>query len=152
MTQHHNSMPPQQPEQTMTADSTENITPTDDIPPAVIEKSRLVVVFTLYALLCTYTAYGLWQIPDGNIAALGFLWILKMVPLLIFTPGLRRRHLRTFGWLSFVVLLYFVVSVQTAFVEQTRVYGIVVTLELSVLFCALVIYIRSYREFYKTSL
>ncbi|MES3008191.1 MAG: DUF2069 domain-containing protein [Pseudomonadota bacterium] len=136
----------------MTSDFAHNTDPTISTPPAVIEKSRLVVVFTFYALLCTYTAYGLWQVPDGNIAALGFLWILKMVPLLIFTPGMRRRHLRTFAWLSFVVLLYFVVSVQTAFVEQTRVYGIVVTLLLSVLFCALVVYIRSYREFYKTSL
>lgn len=136
----------------MTSDFTNNITPTLDTPPSIIEKSRLVVVFSFYALLCTYTAYGLWQIPDGNIAALGFLWILKMVPLLIFTPGLRRRHLRTFAWLSFVVLLYFVVSVQTAFVEQTRLYGIIVTLQLSVLFCALVIYIRNYRGFYKTSL
>ncbi len=136
----------------MTSDSTSNTPSIEDTPPAMIEKSRRVVVFTFYALLCTYTAYGLWQVPDGNIPALGFLWILKMVPLLIFAPGLRRQHLRTFAWLSFVVLLYFVVSVQTAFVEQTRLYGIVVTLELSVLFCALVVYIRSYRGFYKTSL
>lgn len=136
----------------MASDFTSNITSIEDTPPAMIEKSRRVVVFTYYALLCTYTAYGLWQVPDGNIPALGFLWILKMVPLLIFAPGLRRQHLRTFAWLSFVVLLYFVVSVQTAFVEQTRLYGIVVTLELSVLFCALVVFIRSYRGFYKTSL
>ncbi len=136
----------------MTSDFANNTATADDTPPAIIEKSRRVVVFTFYALLCTYTAYGRWQVPDGNIPALGFLWILKMVPLLIFAPGLRRRHLRTFAWLSFVVLLYFVVSVQTALVEQTRLYGIVVTLELSVLFCALVVYIRSFRGFYKTSL
>ncbi len=44
----------------MTADLTNNIPTTDDTPPAIIEKSRRMVVFMFYALLCTYTAYGLW--------------------------------------------------------------------------------------------
>ena len=136
----------------MTSDSTSNNNSADLTPPAIIEQSRLAVVFTFYTLLCTYTIYGLWQVPGGNIPALGFLWILKMAPLLIFAPGLRQRHLRTFAWLSFVVLLYFVVSVQIAFVEDTRLYGIFITLLLSVLFCALVVSIRNFRNFYKTPL
>jgi len=73
------------------------------------------------------------------------------VPLAIFVPGLRARKLRTYAWLSFVSLLYFVQSVQTAFTVEDRAYGIVVTLIISCLFCALVVYIRSYRGHYKVS-
>lgn len=120
--------------------------------PALIEQSRNAVILTYCVLLLTYTLYSLWQIPGGNVTAIIFLWLLKVVPLLIFMPGLRKRHLRTHAWLSFVVLLYFVVGVQTAFVEETRVYGIVVTVLLSALFCALVTYIRTFRGYYKTSL
>lgn len=120
--------------------------------PAMIDKSRIAVLLSYYALLGVYTLNSLWLIPGGNVTAIVFLWLLKVVPLLIFLPGLRRKHLRTYAWLSFVVLLYFVVGVQTAFVEQTRIYGIVITLLMSLLFCALVVYIRAYRSFYKTSL
>ncbi len=122
-------------------------------PPTAIENSRVATNISFYALLATLTLYSLWQIPNGgNITAVAVLWVIKMVPLLIFIPGLRKRHLRTYAWLSFVVLLYFIWGVQTAFIEQARIYGIIVTVLLSILFCALVVYIRAYRNFYKTSL
>ncbi|MDP1931202.1 MAG: DUF2069 domain-containing protein [Gammaproteobacteria bacterium] len=122
--------------------------------PALIEQSRKAVILSYCALLLTFTFNGLWQIVNGEITivAIIFLWLLKVLPILIFLPGLRQKHLRTHAWLSFVVLLYFIVGVQTAFVEETRVYGIIITLLLSILFCALVIYIRGFRNFYKTSL
>lgn len=110
-------------------------------------------MITFYALLTLFTAYGVMQfIQTGNLPAVIFLWTIKMLPLMIFIPGLHKRHLRTYAWLSFVTLLYFVIGVQTAFVETTRIYGIIVTLAFSVLFCALILYIRSFRNFYKVSL
>lgn len=128
--------------------NSENVTP-----PAMIEHSRIATNISFYTLLATMTLYSLWQIPNGgNITAVAVLWVLKMVPLLIFIPGLRKRHLRTYAWLSFVVLLYFILGVQTAFIEQTRIYGIIITVLLSMLFCALVLYIRAYRNFYKIPL
>lgn len=39
------------------------------------------------------------------------LWLVQMVPLLIFLPGLIKHHYRTYSWLCFVLLFYF-----TAFV------------------------------------
>jgi uncharacterized membrane protein len=121
-------------------------------PPALIESSHRAVIFCYSALLAVFTFYGIWQIPEGNITAIIVLWLIKSLPLLIFAPGLRARKLRTYAWLSFVVLLYFVQGVQTAFTEDARLYGIVISLLLSLLFCALVVYIRSYRGFYKTPL
>ena len=50
------------------------------------------------------------------------------------------------------MLLYFVQAVQTAFTQDARIYGIAVSILLSLLFCALVVYIRTYRGYYKTPL
>lgn len=121
--------------------------------PSIIEQSRRAVLWTYSALLGVLTLYSLLQIAGGgNITAILVLLIIKTVPLLIFIPGLRSRRLRTYAWLSFVVLLYFVQSVQTAFIADARLYGVILTVLLTVLFCALVIHIRSYRNYYKTSL
>ncbi len=128
------------------------MTSAPDTPPAVIATAYRAVVALYSALLATFVLYAFWQIPGGNLTAIVVLLLIKSLPLLIFVRGLRARSLRTCAWLSFAVLLYFIQGVQTAFTEQARVYGIIVTLELSALFCALVVYIRSYRSFYKTSL
>ncbi len=121
-------------------------------PPALIDLSHRAVVYLYAALLLTFTAYGFTQIPNGNLTAIIVLWLIKVLPLLIFLPGLLRRKLRTYAWLSFVVLLYFIQGVQTAFTEDARLYGIIVSGLLSLLFCALVIYIRAFRGYYKTPL
>ena len=120
--------------------------------PALIEQSRRAVMITYFTLLIVFTVYSLWQLPASNLPSIIFLWLMRSVPLLIFLPGLLKRHLRTFAWLSFVVLLYFVQSVQTAFTQDGRLYGLIVTGLLCVLFCAVVVYIRAYRDFYKTPL
>lgn len=125
---------------------------TQDTPPALIASSHRAVVICYSALLLIFTLYALWQIPGGNVTAIVVLWLIKALPLLIFVPGLRARKLRTYAWLSFVSLLYFVQSVQTAFTQDGRLYGIVVSVLLALLFCALVVYIRTFRSYYKMPL
>lgn len=125
---------------------------TQDAPPALIENSHRAVVMCYSALLIIFTLFGLWQIPGGNVTAIVVLWLIKSLPLLIFVPGLRARKLRTYAWLSFVVLLYFIQAVQTAFTEDARVYGVALSILLALLFCALVVYIRAFRDYYKAPL
>lgn len=120
--------------------------------PAIIAQSHRAVIGSYAALLAVFTLYGLWQLMTGdNAVAVVVLWLIKTLPLAIFIPGLRARKLRTFAWLSFVSLLYFIQSVQTAFTVDARAYGILVTLIIACLFCALVVYIRSFRGHYKVS-
>lgn len=120
--------------------------------PAIIARAHRAVIYSYSALLAIFALYGVWQLATGgNAVAIIVLWLIKTLPLAIFIPGLRVRKLRTYAWLSFVSLLYFVQSVQTAFTVDARAYGILVTLVISVLFCALVVYIRSYRGHYKVS-
>ncbi|MEY3668299.1 MAG: hypothetical protein RL572_1839 [Pseudomonadota bacterium] len=121
-------------------------------PPRLIEESHRAVVYSYGSLLAVFVLYSLWQIINGgNAVAVLVLLIIKTLPLVIFIPGLRVRRLRTYAWLSFVSLLYFIQSVQTAFTQDARLYGIVCTLIIATLFCALVVHIRSYRGFYKVS-
>jgi uncharacterized membrane protein len=129
-----------------------DLTSAQPTPPRVIEQSHRAVIYSYGSLLVVFALYALWQISnDGNAVAVLVLLLIKTLPLAIFIPGLRVRRLRTYAWLSFVSLLYFIQSVQTAFTQDARPYGIICTLIIATLFCALVVYIRSYRGFYKVS-
>ena len=132
--------------------TTEELSSANSPEPAIIATSHRAVIFSYTALLAVFALYGVWQLFNGgNAVAIVVLWLIKTVPLAIFIPGLRVRKLRTYAWLSFVSLLYFVQSVQTAFTVDARAYGVLVTLLVATLFCALVVYIRSYRGHYKVS-
>ena len=47
-------------------------------------------------------------------------WGLWFLPLLVLVPGLLRDRLRSYAWLCFVALLYFVAAVQRLFAEPGR--------------------------------
>lgn len=66
----------------------------------------------LYAVLLV--SFCIWQIllPDGPRY---FLWLVQMVPLLIFVPGLLRDNPRVYIGLCFVLLLYFIKAVEGLF-------------------------------------
>ena len=70
------------------------------------------------------------------------LWVLRLLPLILFMPGVGRDNLRSVVWLSFVLLFYFVSAVETVFAQPndpTAVTGIV---SVVLLFCIAVLYIR----------
>jgi uncharacterized membrane protein len=64
--------------------------------------ARALVLATYSGLLLMFTLLTLFK-AEPNWP----LWIVQVVPLLIFAPGLKRGYHRTYSWLCFVVLLYF---------------------------------------------
>lgn len=111
--------------------------------PAVVTRSRKAVLAFYFGLLGLFTADAILTLFRG--APLGvavFLWLFRLLPLLIFLPGLRRNTLRTYAWLSFVVLMYFTHAVVTAFVPGELFYGLIYSFLCVGLFCALLVYIR----------
>ena len=80
------------------------------------QSSSLVIArnltFALYGLILI--AFCVWQIsrPDGPRY---FAWIVQLVPLLIFLPGLLRNNPRAYIGLCFVLLLYFIKAVEGVF-------------------------------------
>lgn len=111
--------------------------------PAVVTQSRKAVLAFYFGILGLFTADAILTLFRG--APLGvaiFLWLFRLLPFLIFLPGLRRNNLRTYAWLSFVVLMFFTHAVVTAFVPGELFYGLIYSFLCVGLFCALLMYIR----------
>jgi len=111
--------------------------------PAVVTQSRKAVFVFYFGILGLFTADAILTLFRG--APLGvaiFLWLFRLLPFLIFLPGLRRNNLRTYAWLSFVVLMFFTHAVVTAFVPGELFYGLIYSFLCVGLFCALLVYIR----------
>ncbi|MFD2229132.1 DUF2069 domain-containing protein [Alkalimarinus sediminis] len=92
----------------------------------------LLSYFLLLALMVVSTALS--TLPPE--ASRGFMLAVKVVPLLIFLPGLLKGNLRAHIWLCFVVLFYFTRSVVDAFLTEGAILEAVITTTTVVVFVA----------------
>jgi uncharacterized membrane protein len=98
--------------------------------------------------------YGLWLVLFFNSLTLTtglsvttfVIWAFAVFPLALFTPFLHRAGIRAYAWLSFVVLMYFVHGVLTAFTPGKLLVGILETACCCLLFATLIALIRKYRQ------
>jgi uncharacterized membrane protein len=72
----------------------------------------------------------------------GFIWALKLLPLLMFLPGMLRDNLRSYIWLCFICLGYFLVLVQRVFAQPDSLSVISGLVAVVVLFIAAMLYVR----------
>jgi len=70
------------------------------------------------------------------------IWAGKLLPLLIFLPGMYRDNLRSYIWLCFVCLLYFIAQVERLFAQPGSALAITGTVAVVVLFIAAMLYVR----------
>ena len=70
--------------------------------------------------------------PNARLSLL----LLQSIPLLLFIPGMWIKHYRTFSWLCFVVLFYFIVAVTQVMSPMADSYGWVNLIASVVLFNA----------------
>ena len=73
------------------------------------------------------------------------IWAIAVFPLALFAPFLHGTRIRPFAWLSFVVLMYFVHGVLTAFTPGRLLVGLLEILFCVLLFSAVIVLIRRYR-------
>lgn len=119
--------------------------------PASIELLRKSLLAAFYALLGYFVVSAVLVFGDFRPASL-VIWIIQVTPLLIFARGLHRANLRTYGWMSFVILLYFMHGVLIAF-EPSRLWlGLVEVTLCTVIFVLLILFIRQYRDHYQVPL
>ena len=91
----------------------------------------------------TYTTLLLQQSVDAwQSGAPWFIWLLKLLPLLVFLPGMLRDNLRSFIWVCFVCCGYFLVLVQRAFAQPDSPLVISGLVTVVVLFVAAMLYVR----------
>lgn len=62
------------------------------------------VTHSSYALFLVILSWLNFQSPENGVK----LWLVKMIPLLIFIPGFIQRKYRTYSWLCFAILPYFI--------------------------------------------
>ena len=71
-----------------------------------------------------------------------FIWVLKVMPLLIFLPGMRKDNLRSYIWLCFVCLGYFMLLVQRIFAQPDSMLVVSGLVAVVLLFTAAMMYVR----------
>jgi len=70
------------------------------------------------------------------------IWVGKLLPLLLFLPGMLRDRLRSFIWLCFVSLLYFITLVERLFATPQALLPWLGMVAVVTLFCSAMFYVR----------
>ena len=109
-----------------------------------LDNCRSLVLTGYYGLILTLFFNSLAMTTGLTITTL-VIWLIQTAPLLIFLPGLHRSRMRSYAWLSFVVLMYFIHGVLAAFTPGKLIVGLFETAFCCLLFVALILFIRANR-------
>ena len=103
---------------------------------SLADKTRL-LCWASYAVLLVQQVLEVWlgQAP-------WIIWVAVVLPLLIFLPGMLQDNLRSFIWLCFVCLLYFMRLVVSLFENPSDVLAIIGMVAVVLLFCSGMMYVR----------
>lgn len=98
------------------------------------------------AHLLVWTAWGLLvaqQVVDAWLRqAPWIVWLVYLLPLLIFLPGMLRDRLRSYIWLCFVSLLYFMRLVVSLFATPESALAVTGLASVVMLFIGAMMYVR----------
>ena len=97
----------------------------------------LTLLFSTYASAPDDIESGLLYVLSG----LG-IWLFKILPLLLFVPGLIKRKHSTSAWLSYMSMLYFVLGVLLAFTPGAALWGWLLTVSSFLMFLSSMLYTR----------
>jgi uncharacterized membrane protein len=107
---------------------------------SLARRTRYFVLSSYFGLLMVFTLNTLvW--PSCNKHPNTVIWLIHMLPVLLFLSGVLKRNVRTHVWLSFISLGYFLAAVPTVFVCHS-VLPILETLLIVQLFTSAMLYVR----------
>lgn len=95
-----------------------------------------------YALLLLSISVQCLLIPGENRQPSVVVWLIQLLPLLAFLPGIIKDNLRAYIWLTFVIQLYFIVEVVNVFNDKIAWLDAVNLLSIVLLFFAATFYTR----------
>jgi uncharacterized membrane protein len=101
-----------------------------------VQLSRIITWASLMALLLLQMLDSALQQPPPLI------WVMRVLPLVIFVPGMRRDNLRSYIWVCFVCLLYFITLVERLFADPADLVSIMAMVSVATLFVASMLYVR----------
>lgn len=70
------------------------------------------------------------------------IWVVRVMPLLIFVPGMLKDNLRSYIWACFVCLLYFISLVERLFADPDSGIAILAMVSVVGLFVSAMLYVR----------
>lgn len=94
----------------------------------------------VWALLLIYGAQLVWDV--ARFAAPWPMWVLRLLPLVLFVSSIARDNLRAVVWLCFVLLFYFISAVELVFAtpdDPVAIWGVTAVV---LLFVVAALYIR----------
>lgn len=112
---------------------------------------RNVILLCYYALFIPF-AYNAWLVTQSINLAMLVIWLVQIAPLLIFIRGLHGNRIRTHAWLCFVCLMYFIHGVTVLLTEGRLMQGAIETVLCTILFVALMLFIKLFRQQYGVSI
>jgi uncharacterized membrane protein len=119
--------------------------------PKNIRQTQLALLLSYYALLFYFLVSAFMVFGELRVASI-VIWLIQAAPLAIFVRGLHRAHLRTYAWVCFVILLYFMHGVLIAFEPQRFWFGLIEVVLCTLIFFLLIVFIRLYRTHYQVPL
>jgi uncharacterized membrane protein len=109
--------------------------------PAVARSSRSGRLFLLVCLTWVLL-FGMQGLDALQRGVPWVIWAGKLLPLLLFVPGMLRDRLRSFIWLCFVVLLYFITLVERLFAQPESTLASVGMVAVVGLFVSAMLYVK----------
>jgi uncharacterized membrane protein len=109
--------------------------------PAVTRSSRSSRLFLLVCLTWVLL-FGVQCVDALQRGVPWVIWAGKLLPLLLFVPGMLRDRLRSFIWLCFVVLLYFITLVERLFAQPDSALASVGMVAVVGLFVSAMLYVK----------
>lgn len=105
---------------------------------------RLARALTLSGFLALLLLLAIWYllIADLHGARPWVIFAVQAVPLLLLAPGILLGNARVHAWLCYVINLYFIQGVVTAFEPARLAFGLLETALSVVVFCAALLYTR----------
>jgi uncharacterized membrane protein len=119
--------------------------------PQNLQQLKLASLVCYYGLMFSFLISTFFVFDEFRLSS-AFIWLLQILPLLIFARGLHQGRLRSYAWMSFVVLLYFIQGVLTAYDAERMWLGLLSVFFCVFLFLFLILYIRQYRNHYQVPL
>lgn len=102
--------------------------------------TRQISLLSYVALLAVFTL-GTLVYPSCNRSPNTVIWVVHVLPLLVFLPGMLKQNVRSYVWMTFLLLGYFMMSVSTVFACPSTLMLLEVGL-IVVLFIAAMMYVR----------
>jgi len=117
------------------------------VPPSV-NRARQATLISYFGLFGLFTGKMIVNMFSGMPVAVAiFFWLFAALPLSIFIPGLRKNNLRSYAWLCFLILMYFMHAVEQAFIPGNLFYGLTYCLMCTAVFSSAIAYIRLAKKY-----